>query len=132
MARIPCDVQGEAPTKREIDTELDSEERGRRLDGSFVGVVENSMDHAGSGPGHHPATAGALIARLCVDTREASRIARAAKDVIGRVGASQAPPPHTHKLFFCRASQFVEAEPRGTGGEEGLVKLDLPAVSWRC
>lgn len=141
MANIPCDGYN----KSEIDAR--TEERGRSWKW-FVGVVENSPWAILAKPGHHPAAVEALKARLCVDTREASRIARAAGDVIGRVDAGQAlsPPslpllssiPHA-TIFLSLVCQFVGAEQnlseqRGTGGEGGGLsnfRDDLPAVSWR-
>lgn len=145
MANIPCDVY----TKSEID-DARTEERGRMWKWS-VGVVENSPWPILAKPGHHPAAVEALKARLCVDTREASRIARAAGDVIGRVAAGQAlsPPslplpssmPPARKHFFCQWCASLSgqnrtslSEQRGTGGEGGGLpnsRDDLPAVSWR-
>lgn len=95
-------------------------------------------------PGHHPAAVEALKARLCVDTREASRIARAAGDVIGRVDAGQAlplhlfpsissPPSPTQTFFVSGVAEQNLSEQRGTGGEGGGLSNfgDLPAVSRR-
>jgi hypothetical protein len=101
MANLPCD----GCKKSEIDAWT---ERGRHPPGGSGSLVllKIGMGHPGK-PGHHPAATEALKALLCVDTREASQIARAARDVIGRVDAGQAPflplpsiPSVSHETIF--------------------------------